>query len=220
MDPENRTPLDDATLGALYASTRDEAHTPVVAAAIEARILAAARTAPRRRFRTVPWASAAVVVLALGVAWQVARVEQSERAAPVPRQLPAVPEVTAARQQAPAPPAAASPTAISPASAPPAAPVAAKAMAVARLADEAETSAESAQQDSAGIVAADTPAAARAAEATVSADPRLDRVRALLREGKREEARAALAALHARETELVPDAELDALLDAPAAEPR
>jgi cytoskeletal protein RodZ len=219
MVPENRTPLDEATLGALYASTRDEAHTPVVDAAIETRILAAARTAPRRRMRAAPWASAAVVVLALGVAWQVVRVAPPERTAPAPVEQSATAENMALRRQAPPSPAAASPAAPLPATVPPAAAIARKTTTAAGLADEAESSAESAQAFSVGLMAADAPAVARAAEANASTDPRLDGVRALLRAGKREEARVALAALRARETGLVLDAELEALLAAPA-EPR
>lgn len=217
MDPEKSTALDDAALSALYASTRDTLHTPVVDEVIEARILAAARSAPRRRLHGAPWASAAVVVLTLGVAWQILRVEQPERAAQAPFEQPLAREAIADHSQALPPPAAASTTASPPATAPAAAQIAGKAMSTARLADVPEISEAPARADSLGIVAADAPATARVEEAPVAADASLEVVRSLLREGKREEARAALAALRSQEADRVLDAELDELLAAPTA---
>ena len=78
-DPRSTEMPGEDTLSALYALTRDAEHTPRPDDRVEAAILAAARAAGMQhspaRSHMVRWASAAVLVLAVGLAWQIERAD-------------------------------------------------------------------------------------------------------------------------------------------------
>jgi hypothetical protein len=194
MHPENTDPLDDTTISALYARTRGPEYTPAVDPATEAHILATARETPRRAWPAYTrWASAAVLVLAIGVAWQ----GRQQDTAPLGKS-----------EQAPRPGAGAALQADT-----------VKRVAFdAALERDASPAREAASPPPAEARVADDPPLPAAVQApatgakAVEEDPRLYAVRALLHEGRTEEARAALLRLRAQHADLVLDAELRALL--------
>jgi len=238
-DDPNRESADDESLSALYASTRDAAHTPLPGADIDARILAAARDATQPSWapwRTARWASAAVLVLAVGVLWQAQRtgVVTSPTAAEAPqparqRNAP-LSDSPGMQMRGPATPAA---FGASPLEREEAAPPAAKSEAVAEreMRKQAEHD-ESASADAdlrepsvtldaaAGVVgalAAPAPATlpAKDPQQEITTEQQLDAIRALLAAGNREQARAALLELREAEPSITLDAQLQTLLQTP-----